>query len=200
MRISSPRSVHTELRRAGATSPVIVRADSEFWNYRLVEELDDMGLSWSLSLSQYLAGQRGNRAHHRVTSGNPSMLLRVWRGAPGGDLLCRLHEEGKGSSTTESKACAAHGLKNPTQAGPWPDWRYHAFSTSTELSPAEAVRLPPGQSPSVLGHLWMSMPTGASLALPVWELLRQCRLAGLHGTCSLPLHHGQLFAPARSHN
>ena len=40
-------------RRAGATGPVIVRADSEFWSYRLVEELDDMGVEWSITLSQY---------------------------------------------------------------------------------------------------------------------------------------------------
>ncbi len=33
--------------------PVIVRADSEFWSYRLVEELDDMGVKWSITLSQY---------------------------------------------------------------------------------------------------------------------------------------------------
>ena len=30
-----------------------VRADSEFWSYRLVEELDDMGVEWSITLSQY---------------------------------------------------------------------------------------------------------------------------------------------------
>ena len=40
-------------RRAGATGPVTVRADSEFWSYRLVEELDDMGVEWSITLSQY---------------------------------------------------------------------------------------------------------------------------------------------------
>ena len=32
---------------------MIVRADSEFWSYRLVEELDDMGVEWSITLSQY---------------------------------------------------------------------------------------------------------------------------------------------------
>ena len=31
-------------RRAGATGAVTVRADSEFWSYRLVEKLDDMGV------------------------------------------------------------------------------------------------------------------------------------------------------------
>ena len=40
-------------RRAGATGPVTVRADSEFWSYRLVEELDDMGVEWSITISQY---------------------------------------------------------------------------------------------------------------------------------------------------
>ena len=37
-------------RRAGATGP---SGPIRFWSYRLVEELDDMGVEWSITLSQY---------------------------------------------------------------------------------------------------------------------------------------------------
>ena len=40
-------------RRAGATGPITLRADSEFWSYRLIADLDDMGVEWSITLSQY---------------------------------------------------------------------------------------------------------------------------------------------------
>ncbi len=52
--------------------------------------------------------------------------------------------------------------------------------------PCRSGRLPPGPCPSGVGHPGHQSPR-RSLTLPVWELLRQRRLAGLHGTGSQPL-------------
>ena len=88
--------------------------------------------------------QRGNSEHHRGRVGT-HRLHRGWRGAGGGDLLCRLQEEGKASLGTGGGAPHPADRSHPSatlarlaQAQLWPDWRYHAFATSTELSPAEA--------------------------------------------------------------
>ena len=77
-------------------------------------------------------------------------------------------------------------LTDRAQAQLWPDWRYHAFATSAELSPAEADAFHRAPCPSGVGHPGHQSPR-RSLALPLGELLRQRRLAGLHGTGSQPL-------------
>ena len=89
---------------------------------------------------------------------------------------------------------------NPHPSGggaPHPADRSHPSATVARLAiprlrhqhqtvPCRSRRLPPGPCPSGVGHTRHQSPR-RSLALPVWELLRQRRLAGLHGTCSQPL-------------
>ena len=41
------------VRRAGAAGPVTVRADSGFWSYRLIADLDRLGVEWSITIPQY---------------------------------------------------------------------------------------------------------------------------------------------------
>ena len=41
------------VKRAGATGPVTVRADSGFWSYRLIADLDDLGVEWSVTIPQH---------------------------------------------------------------------------------------------------------------------------------------------------
>ena len=121
-------------RRAGATGPVIVRADSEFWSYRLVEELDDMGVEWSITLSQY----------RQVREAIANIAEEGWE--PIGYT-----EDGEAQVAETSFVASKKGkhrrvrvvvrrtrLTDPTQAQLWPDWRYHAFAANTKLSPAEA--------------------------------------------------------------
>ena len=40
-------------RRAGVAGPVTVRADSGFWSYRLIADLDRLGVEWSITIPQY---------------------------------------------------------------------------------------------------------------------------------------------------
>ena len=80
---------------------------------------------------------------------------------------------------------------------PHPADRSHPSATVARLAiprlrhqhrtvPCRSRRLPPGPCPSGVGDTRHQSPR-RSLALPVGELLRQRRLAGLHGTCSQPL-------------
>ena len=41
------------VRRAGATGPLTVRADSGFWSYRLIADLGRLGVEWSITIPQY---------------------------------------------------------------------------------------------------------------------------------------------------
>ena len=41
------------VRRVGAWGPVTVRADSGFWSYRLIADLDRLGVEWSITIPQY---------------------------------------------------------------------------------------------------------------------------------------------------
>ena len=67
------------VRRAGARGAVTVRADSEFWSYRLVEQLDDMGVDWSITLSQY---PHVREAIAHIEGPDASMISKsgFWRG------------------------------------------------------------------------------------------------------------------------
>ncbi len=112
-----------------------VRADSEFWSYRLVEKLDGMGVEWSIILSQY----------RQVRQAIDSIEETTWE--PIGytkDGEAQVAETSFVASAKKGKhrrvrvVVRRTRLTDPTQQQLWPDWRYHAFATSTELLPVEA--------------------------------------------------------------
>ena len=39
------------VRRAGATGPLTLRADSGFWSYALIDTLDRLGVGWSITVA-----------------------------------------------------------------------------------------------------------------------------------------------------
>ena len=122
-------------RRAGATGPVIVRADSEFWSYRLVEELDDMGVEWSITLSQY---RQVREAIAHIAEEGWEPIGYTEDGEAQVAETSFVASKKKGKHRRVRVVVRRTRLTDPTQAQLWPDWRYHAFATSTELSPAEA--------------------------------------------------------------
>ena len=121
-------------RRAGARGAVTVRADSEFWSYRLVDKLDDMGVEWSITISQYRQVREAiaNIAENdwkpiSYPEGGQAQVAETSFGAPK-----------KGKHRQVRVVVRRTRLTDPTQAQLWPDWRYHAFATNSELSPIEA--------------------------------------------------------------
>ena len=122
------------VRRAGASGPVTVRADSGFWSYRLIADLDRLGVEWSITIPQY----------EQVKAAIANIAETEWEPID--------YPEGGEAQVTETAFCASKKgkgrrvrmvvrrtrLTDPAQAQLWPDWRYHAFAANTKLSAVEA--------------------------------------------------------------
>ena len=77
-------------------------------------------------------------------------------------------------------------LTDPAQAQLWPDWRYHAFATNTELSAIKADTYHRAHARTELAIRDLKHHAGA-LPLPLGELLRHPRLAFLCHPGSQPV-------------
>ena len=121
-------------RRAGVAGPVTVRADSGFWSYRLIADLDRLGVEWSITIPQY--GQ--------VKTAIAAIEETAWKPIDyPEDGEAQVAETAffaskKGNRRRVRMVVRRTRLTDPAQAQLWPDWRYHAFATSTELSPIKA--------------------------------------------------------------
>ena len=106
-----------------------------FWSYRLVDQLDRMGVEWSITLSQY----------RQVREAIDSIKETEWE--PIGytdDGEAQVAETFFTASAKKANCRRVRvvvrrtRLTEPAQQQLWPDWRYHAFATNTELCPVEA--------------------------------------------------------------
>jgi hypothetical protein len=117
------------VRRAGATGPLTLRADSGFWSYTLIDTLHRLGVHWSITINitsqikavidniddtawqliSYPAGGEAQVAATTITAGRSKRLSTV-------RLVVRRTR-----------------LTDPAQQALWPDWRYHAFITDVDL-------------------------------------------------------------------
>ena len=122
------------LRRAGATGPVTVRADAGFWSYRLIDNLDRLGVEWSITIPQYSQVRKAiaNIAENEWESIDypESGMAQV--------AETTIRSSSRGDHRRMRIVVRRTRLSDPAQQQLWPDWRYHAFATSTELSPVEA--------------------------------------------------------------
>ena len=110
------------VRRAGATGPLTVRADSGFWSYRLIADLDRLGVEWSITIPQY----------EQVKTAIAAIEETAWKPID--------YPKGGEAQVAETAFCASKKgnrrrvrvvvrrthLTDPTQAQLWPDWRYRA--------------------------------------------------------------------------
>ena len=127
--------VVNRVRRAGATGPVTVRADSEFWSYRLIADLDRLGVEWSITISQY---QQVREAIRTIPEDEWEPVGYTDDGEAQVAETFFYASARKRNRRRMRVVVRRTRLTDPTQAQLWPDWRYHAFATSTELSPTEA--------------------------------------------------------------
>ncbi len=122
------------VRRAGARGPLTVRADAGFWSYRLVEDMERLRVGWSITIGQ----------HSQVKAAIANIEDTAWQQID--------YPEGGVAEVAETAIVASKKWKHrrirvvvrrtrltdPEHAQLWPDWRYHAFATNSELSPVEA--------------------------------------------------------------
>ena len=159
------------VRWAGAAGPVTVRADSGFWSYRLIADLDRLGVEWSITIPQY----------EQVKAAIANIEETEWEPID--------YPEGGEAQVAETAFCASKKgkgrrvrmvvrrtrLTDPAQAQLWPDWRYHAFATNTELSPVKADTYHRAHARTELAirdlkqHAGLShCPSGNFFANPAW--------------------------------
>jgi hypothetical protein len=125
------------LKRAGATGPLTVRADSGFWAWKLCDRLDAHNIAWSITV----------RLHQTMRKAIAGIDEAAWV-----DIDYTI---GGQAQVAETIYTAGHGTKarsvrlvvrrtrltDPTQLELWPDWRHHAFITSdSDISMIDADR------------------------------------------------------------
>jgi hypothetical protein len=118
------------VRRAGATGALVLRADTGFWSYQLIETLDRLEVDYSITVALrkplracidaipeaawtpivYPDGGEAAVAETTYVTGGHDKQRREFR-----LVVRRTH------------------LVDPVQAQLWPDWRYHAFITNLDL-------------------------------------------------------------------
>lgn len=127
------------VRRAGATGPLTVRADSGFFSWDLIKVLDRHHVAWSITVHQNTGVQQaitaiGEDRWVDITypDGGRAQVAETSYVTGGG--------KSKRAKRTVRLIVRRTRLTDPLQAQLWPDWRYHAFVTNVELTAVEADR------------------------------------------------------------
>jgi hypothetical protein len=121
------------VRRAGATGALVVRADSGFWSYALIDTLTRVGVGWSITV----------KINPQIRACIDAIDEAVWcpidYPAEGEAAVAETtYVTGKGRARRELRLVVRRTrLVDPTQVALWPDWRYHAFITSLDTPTVE---------------------------------------------------------------
>jgi hypothetical protein len=126
------------VRRAGASGALTVRADSGFWSYALVDTLDRLHVTWSITIN----------INKQVKAAIDSIDETTWTPIT--------YPDGGEAQIAETTIVTTRGrstrprtlrlvvrrtrLTDRAQAQLWPDWRHHAFITNVELNTVDADR------------------------------------------------------------
>jgi hypothetical protein len=121
------------VRRAGATGPLVLRADAGFFSYALVDTLNRLSVSWSITVNI------DARIRACIEAIDPS----AWRTIcyPDGgaaEVAETVYVTGiRGHARSVRLVVRRTRLSEPAQRALWPDWRHHAFITDLELPTIE---------------------------------------------------------------
>jgi hypothetical protein len=122
------------VRHAGAGGPLIVRADSGFWSYKLIDTLNRLQVGWSITINMKKAVRACIEAIDEY----------AWTPIDypaGGEAAVAdaIYVTGYGHDRRELRLVVRRSrLVDPIQGALWPHWRYHAFITSLELPAIDA--------------------------------------------------------------
>jgi PII-like signaling protein len=122
------------VRRAGATGALVVRADSGFWSYALIDTLTRLGVGFSITVN----------INAQVRACIDAIDEEAWcpiEYPAGGEAAVAetTYVSGRGRDRRELRLVVRRSrLVDPAQAALWPDWRHHAFVTSLDTPAVEA--------------------------------------------------------------
>lgn len=123
------------VKRAGATGPVTMRADSGFWAWKLIDRLDKHHITWSITV----------RLHKPMKHAIAAIPETAWADIDytiGGhaQVAETIYTTGTGKHARSVRLVVRRTrLTDQAQRRLWPDWRHHAFITNrTDLTAIEA--------------------------------------------------------------
>ena len=114
------------VRRAGATGPITMRADSGFWAWKLIDRLDTHNICWSITV----------RLHKHMKQAIAAIDDDAWQDidytiAGQAQVAETIYTTGKGKHARSVRLVVRRTrLTNKAQQRLWPDWRHHAFITN----------------------------------------------------------------------
>ena len=170
------------VRRAGAAGPLTVRADSGFWSYRLIADLDRLRVEWSITIPQ----------HSQVKTAIAAIEDTAWKPIdyPKGGVAqvaeTAITASRKGNRRRVRVVVRRTRLTDPVQAPTVARLAIPRLRHQHRTVRCCRGCLLPGPCPSRTGDTRHQSPRRA-VALPVRELLRQRRLASLRHPRSQPL-------------
>jgi Transposase DDE domain group 1 len=121
------------VRRAGAAGPLVVRADSGFFSFALIDTLSALGVAWSITVS----------ISPRLRACIEAIDESAWQPI--------VYPDGGAAQVAETTYVTSHKgggrsvrlvvrrtrLTEPAQQALWPDWRHHMFITNLKTPTVE---------------------------------------------------------------
>ena len=122
------------LRRAGATGPTTVRADSRFWSRKLIDRLDAHDVKWSITVALIPAVRTAIQAIP-ATAWTDIAYTKDGRA----QVAETKYATGRGKAKRTVRLVVRRTrLAEGAQQRLWPDWRHHAFNANTDHDTAAA--------------------------------------------------------------
>jgi len=124
------------LRRAGAPEAMCLRADSGFWSHGLIDTLARLGVRWSITVT----------INPTIRGVIDAIAADAWTPISypdGGEaaVAATTYVTGRGHRQRSYRLVVRRTrLTDPTQQALWPDWRHHAFVTSSTTDAVTADR------------------------------------------------------------
>lgn len=124
------------VRRSGASGPLVVRADAGFISFALIDALDRLKVSWSLTV----------RSTARIRACIEAIPESAWQGIvyPDGgqaEVAEAVYVTSKkGGYRPVRLVVRRTRLVDPRQLALWPDWRHHVFITNLDMPTIEVDR------------------------------------------------------------
>ena len=125
------------LDRAGASGPRVVRSDSGFWSWKLIDRLNAHDIAWSITVRLIPATKQAIEAIDDDAWVDIDYTL-----AGQAQVAETVYTSGKGKNQRTVRLVVRRTrLTDKAQRRLWPDWRHHAFITSDEtIDAVEADR------------------------------------------------------------
>jgi len=125
------------LDRAAAMGPRVVRADSGFWSWKMIDRLDAHGIGWSITVRQI------RQIKEAIEGIDDDAWIDIDYTLSGQAQVAEtIYTSGRGKhQRTVRLVVRRTRLTNQAQRRLWPDWRHHAFITSNHhIDAVEADR------------------------------------------------------------